>query len=118
MELGIDKSTANGALVIRVNGELDVYTAPKLSEALAEGLAGGNKTLVVDLTRVGFLDSTALGVLVGGHKKMAAQAVRLSLVIDDPHLSKIFRITGFEDLFTIYPSVAEAINREGSAEAD
>ncbi|OPZ74759.1 MAG: Anti-sigma-B factor antagonist [Actinobacteria bacterium ADurb.Bin444] len=65
----------------------------------------------MDLSRVGFLDSTALGVLVGGQKQMAAEAVRLSLVINDPYLAKIFRITGFDGLFDIYSSVAEAVDR-------
>lgn len=111
MELAIDKTTVNGALVLHIDGELDVYTAPQLQSALAEGASEGHRALVLDLTRVGFLDSTALGVLVGGQKKMAAEAVKLSLVIDNPNLVKIFRITGFDDLFDIYSSVAEAVDR-------
>ncbi len=117
MELVIDKTTTDGALVIHVNGELDVYTAPRLKDALSEGALQGHRSLVVDLTRVGFLDSTALGVLVGGQKQMAAEAVQLSLVITDPNLAKIFRITGFDGVFEIYSSVAEAIDR-GQAAAD
>ncbi|NLE73884.1 MAG: STAS domain-containing protein [Actinobacteria bacterium] len=117
MELVIDKTTTDGALVIRVNGELDVYTAPQLKNALSEGASQGHHSLVIDLTCVGFLDSTALGVLVGGQKQMEAEAVRLSLVITDPNLAKIFRITGLDGLFEIYSSVSEAINR-GQVAAD
>ncbi len=92
-----------------------MYTAPQLRDALTAGVSEGHRALVVDLSRVGFLDSTALGVLVGGQKQMAAEAVKLSLVINDPNLAKIFRITGFDGLFDIYSSVAEAVDRGRAA---
>ena len=109
MNLLIDKSTANGAYVIKVDGELDVYTAPRLKDAIDEGLAGGHKTLVVDLLNVGFLDSSALGVLVGGLRKVNSEHGELRLVMDDPHLAKIFRITGFDGMFVVHKTLSEAI---------
>ena len=110
MNLLIDKTAANGAYVIRVDGELDVYTAPRLKDAIAEALAGGHKMLVVDLSNVGFLDSTALGVLVGGLRKVNSEQGELRLVMDDPHLAKIFKITGFDGMFVIHKTLSEAIS--------
>lgn len=111
MELLIDRTTTDGALVISVDGELDVYTAPRLHDALIEASAQGHRVMVVDLSRVEFIDSSGLGVLVGSKKQLAAEAGRLSLVITSPNLAKIFRITGFDDVFDIYPSVAAAISQ-------
>jgi anti-sigma B factor antagonist len=109
MNLAIEKSIVPGAFVITVNGELDVYTAPRLKDAIADGLAGGQKWFVVDLLRVGFLDSSALGVLVGGLRSVRLEQGELCLVIDDPHVAKIFKITGFDGMFCIYKTLAEAM---------
>jgi len=118
MNVLIDKSTANGAYVIKVDGELDVYTAPQLKDAIAEGLADGHKMLVIDLLNVGFLDSTALGVLVGGLRKVRSEQGELRLVMDDPHLAKIFKITGFDGMFVIHKTLSEAISPESSRPSD
>jgi anti-sigma B factor antagonist len=112
MNVLIDKTTANGAYVIKVDGELDVFTAPRLKDAIAEGLAGGHRTLVVDLLNVGFLDSTALGVLVGGLRQVRSEQGELRLVMDDPYLAKMFRITGFDSMFVIHRTLSEAISPE------
>jgi anti-sigma B factor antagonist len=94
--------------VIHVSGDLDVYTAPQLKDALDEvGLA--EKTIVLDLAAVHFIDSTALGVLVGAVQQSRAHDGDLRLVMDDPYLLKIFRITGFDSLFSIFPQVADAL---------
>jgi len=111
MEVGIEKTTADGIYVVRVDGELDLYTAPQLKDALDEVITAGHTSLVVDLTGVGFLDSTGLGVLLSGLKMIKAlgQEGNLSLVVNDPHVSKVLRITGFEGLFDIHDSVGEAL---------
>jgi anti-sigma B factor antagonist len=93
---------------MHVSGDLDVYTAPRLKEALDEvGLAGN--MIVLDLAAVHFIDSTALGVLVAELQQSRAHGGELKLVVDDPHLLKIFRITGFDSLFSIFPQVADAL---------
>jgi anti-sigma B factor antagonist len=117
MNLGIEKSIAAGALIISVSGELDVYTAPRLKDAIAEGLVDGHRTFVVDLLQVGFLDSTALGVLVGGLRSVRSEQGEFRLVMDDPHVSKIFKITGFDSMFSIFKTLAEAMPPESAAQA-
>lgn len=109
MNVEIRNSTKEGTLVIHVEGELDLYTASRLKDALAEGLDEGRQWVVVDLLKVGFLDSTALGVLVGAMRRLEEDSGNLHLVMDDPHLAKIFRITGFETVFPIHQTVAEAV---------
>lgn len=109
MNVLINNTTAQDTFIIHVDGELDVYTAPRLKEAIAEGISGGHRAIVVDLSRVSFLDSTALGVLVGGRRNAHDQGGDVILVVEGPHLEKMFRITGFESMFGIHRTVDEAL---------
>jgi anti-sigma B factor antagonist len=65
--------------------------------------------MVVDLTHVGFLDSTTLGILVGGLRRLRECEGELHLVVDHPHLAKMFRITGFDGVFRIHKTLDDAI---------
>ena len=66
MDLKLDHHTRDGIEVVDVEGEIDVYTAPRLRELLIELVNNGHYQLVVNMEKVEFLDSTGLGVLVGG----------------------------------------------------
>jgi anti-sigma B factor antagonist len=92
--------------VVKVGGEIDVYTAPKLREQLIDLVSSGAYHLIVDMEGVDFLDSTGLGVLVGGLKRVRAHEGTLRLVCTH----KIFRITGLTKVFPIHASVAEALS--------
>lgn len=115
MNLLISNTTVARALVIHVDGELDVYTAPLLKEAVDSGMAQGYAQMVVDLTKVAFIDSTALGVLVGSLRRARAEDGDLRLVMNDPHLEKMFRITGFDSMFSIHRSVEDAVRDEAES---
>ena len=93
MDLSLETRHENGHTIIEVGGEIDVYTAPKLRERITELVDDGHYHLVVDLEKVDFLDSTGLGVLVGGLKKLRAHDGSLQLVCTQERLLKIFRIT-------------------------
>ena len=93
-------------------GEIDVYTAPKLRDQITELVADGTYHLVVDMEEVEFLDSTGLGVLVGGLKKVRAHDGSLQLVCTQERLLKIFRITGLAKVFAIH-DVAESAAAAG-----
>ena len=103
-----DYPTDDGLTVIDVEGEIDVYTAPKLREKLIDLVNKGKYHLLVDMEKVEFLDSTGLGVLVGGLKRVRAHDGSLHLICNQDRLLKIFRITGLAKVFTIHPSMEEA----------
>jgi anti-sigma B factor antagonist len=109
VELSLSTRTQREHTVLEVGGEIDVYTAPQLRERLIELVEGGQQHIVVDMEQVEFLDSTGLGVLVGGLKRVRAQDGSLRLVCGQERILKIFRITGLEKVFGIYPSVDEAV---------
>lgn len=98
-----------GTPVLSVRGEVDVSTAPELRERLL-ALAEQGKTLaVVDLSEVSFVDSTALGVLVSGVKRLRSAGGDLRLVVTEPRITKVFEITGLTDVFKIFSSADEAL---------
>ena len=105
----IDDST----YVIALAGEVDLYTAPEFKQQLLEVIGQGAKEVVVDFSGTTFIDSTTLGVLVGGVKRLRAQDGRLALVCSDRNITKIFEITGLDKVFTIYPTREEAVSAVG-----
>ena len=107
-------SAAAGRTVIEVSGEIDVYTAPRLREALISLVEAGNYRLIVDMEGVEFLDSTGLGVLVGGLKRVRAHDGGIDLVCTQGRILRIFRITGLSKVFDIYDSVDDAVASSGN----
>ncbi len=110
MDLGLDVSERNGYAVLSVRGEVDVYTAPKFRERLIELVSDGKHRIVVDLEGVEFLDSTGLGVLVGGLKRLRSHDGDLLLVCTQPRILKVFEITGLTKVFGIHDSVDQAVS--------
>jgi anti-sigma B factor antagonist len=100
----------DGTYVISLTGEVDLYTAPEFKQQLLNVIAEGGKDVVVDFTNTTFIDSTTLGVLVGGVKRLRAEEGRLSLVCSDRNITKIFEITGLDRVFTIHATREEAID--------
>ncbi|HXA57817.1 MAG TPA: STAS domain-containing protein [Streptosporangiaceae bacterium] len=109
-----DYTTDDGLTVINVEGEIDVYTAPKLREKLIDLVNKGKFHLLVDMEKVEFLDSTGLGVLVGGLKRVRAHDGSLELVCTQERILKIFRITGLTKVFGIHDTIDEAREKRKS----
>jgi anti-sigma B factor antagonist len=100
--------------VISLAGEVDLYTAPEFKKQLLEVIGQGGKDVIVEFSNTTFIDSTTLGVLVGGVKRLRANEGQLSLVCSDRNITKIFEITGLDRVFTIYPSRDEAVAKVGT----
>ena len=109
MDLSLTTRAEGDRTIVQVGGEIDVYTAPKLREQLVDLVNAGQYHLVVDMENVEFLDSTGLGVLVGGLKRVRAHEGSLRLVCTQERILKIFRITGLTKVFPIHDSVADAV---------
>jgi anti-sigma B factor antagonist len=104
------------AFVISLAGEVDLYTAPEFKQQLLEVIGQGGKQVIVDFSETTFIDSTTLGVLVGGVKRLRTNDGQLSLVCSDRNITKIFEITGLDRVFTIYPTRDEAVAQVKSAD--
>ena len=108
-DLKLGHYNKDGIEVVDVGGEIDIYTAPRLRELLIDLAGKGSYQLVVNLEKVGFLDSTGLGVLVGGLKRVRPHDGSLDLVCTQERILKIFKITGLTKVFGIYQTVDQAI---------
>ncbi len=110
MELGLEVDESRSPYtVLAVKGEVDVYTAPRLREKLVELVSQGSLKIIVDLEGVDFLDSTGLGVLVGGLKRVRSHDGDLGLVCTQQRILKVFEITGLTKVFAIHDSVDAAV---------
>jgi anti-sigma B factor antagonist len=101
--------------VISIAGELDLATAPQLKWRLVDALEAGLGAIVVDLGDVTFMDSTALGVLVGVRRGLDVGA-RLAIVCTHPGVLNIFQVAGLDGAFDIFATRDEAlahVRREG-----
>jgi anti-sigma B factor antagonist len=109
VDLTLATREVGATTIVAVGGEIDVYTAPKLRDKITELVGAGAYRLVIDLEAVEFLDSTGLGVLVGGLKKVRAHDGFLRLVCTQDRLLKIFRITGLAKVFDIHATPDAAV---------
>jgi len=112
VELGLEVDDSHPPFtVLSVRGEVDVYTAPRLREKLVELVSQGRHQIVIDLEGVDFLDSTGLGVLVGGLKRLRSHSGDLDLVCTQHRILKVFEITGLTKVFAIHDTVEAAVTR-------
>jgi anti-sigma B factor antagonist len=101
--------------VISLAGEVDLYTAPEFKQQLLDVIGKGAKDVVVDFSNTTFIDSTTLGVLVGGVKRLRQNDGQLSLVCSDRNITKIFEITGLDRVFTIHQTREAAVGTGSAA---
>lgn len=92
---------------MNVSGEVDLHTAPMLRERIHELTEQGTDRIVLDLSELSFMDSTGLGVLVAGLKRLKSRDGELVLAgMQDP-VKKILQVTGLDKVFDMRSSVAE-----------
>ena len=109
MDVQLKTRTLDGVSILEVAGELDIYTSPKLKAAIQTALTT-RTSLVVNLLRTTYLDSTALSVLTTAQKQAREAGGNLGLVYDQPQIEKIFTITGLQRVFPIFRTETEAVN--------
>ena len=96
------RETTGDCYVVDLAGEIDVYTSPKVKDALTDLIDRGVYNLVINLEKVRYIDSTGLGVLIGGLKRVREHGGTVNLVCTNPQIKKIFDITGLVKIFGIY----------------
>jgi anti-sigma B factor antagonist len=99
--------------VVAVTGEVDVHSAPTLRDALMAELDLSPSAVLVDLSDVGFLDSTGLGALVAARTIATDRGIALPVVCTNERIVKLFTITGLDSVFDLHPDVAAAIAATG-----
>lgn len=101
MNIFIDVKEKESILAVKVNGEIDAYTAPQLREKLFPLSEKEGVKMVVDLSEVNYMDSTGLGVFVGVFKNVRAHNGEFKIVGLSDRLQRLFEITGLADIIDI-----------------
>ncbi len=109
-EFGLVDERRGDATVVTPQGEVDIATAGHLRDRVDEVIDGSTGAVVVDLTRVSFIDSTGLGVLIGARKRCEADGRAFRVVVAEARILKIFEITGLTELFDIRPTIGSAVD--------
>lgn len=94
--------------VLDLEGEVDLSTAPKLRERLIDLIDDGRRKIVLNLSGVPFMDSTGLGVMVGGLKRLKERDGTLALAGPNRPVLRVLTLTGMDRVFTIHESVEDA----------
>jgi anti-sigma B factor antagonist len=99
--------------LIKLAGELDLYNAPELKERIDRAIGRGTRCLVVQFDEGTVIDSTILGVLLGGLRRLRAAEGSLRVVCRDERIMRIFSVTGLDRTFTIHERVTDALSATG-----
>ena len=108
---------SDGTYVVSVAGEIDVYNAPDLDAQLQDVFGRGGRRVIVDLCRTTFIDSMAMGVLVGAIKYLRTVEGKLALVCGKGDVGHFFEIAGLDRVFTMCGSRADALTSLGGPSA-
>jgi anti-sigma B factor antagonist len=95
--------------LVSVSGELDLYTADRVRRGIDEADAVGADTVVIDLSEISFIDSTALGVLVQESKRLEGRGHSLVLVTNDPRTRRVLEVTGLDRVLLTYATLHDAL---------
>jgi anti-sigma B factor antagonist len=104
------ESPSGSTRIVSPAGEIDAHSAPRLRSTIVDELGdAGVSHLVVDLSGVSFLDSSALGVLVGTLKRMREREGRLDIVLPSSHARRVFEINALDRVLNLHETLAEAL---------
>ena len=95
--------------IARLQGDLDVASAPALRERLLSMLSPGLRLLIIDLTEVSFSDVAGLAVLIGTQRRARARGITIRLAAPSPPVAKLLRATGLDSSLTICPTLSAAL---------
>ena len=109
MDLDVTTREEAGRLVVVAIGEVDVFSSPRLDHELGRLTGEGRTDLVVDLSRVDYLDTTGLSVLVKVLKHVREAGGRLDVVVSVDRVAKVFRLTGLDRLIPLHATLADAL---------
>ena len=110
-----DRKIDDDTHIVSVSGEIDLFTAPEFKQRMSVLIDEGRLNLVVDLTGTTFIDSSSLGVLIGAHRRLKLRGGSLVVVCDNEAITKTFKITGLDGVFTLAPTVEAALSDDAAA---
>lgn len=111
-ELTLDVTSDGDHTILDLAGEIDIHTAPTLRGAVIELTDSGADRLIIDLTKVTFIDSIGLGVLILAQKKLRLRRGSLDIIASTRRILAIFKLAGLDQAFQIHPTL-DSVFAEG-----
>jgi anti-sigma B factor antagonist len=108
-EFRVDVRTERGATVIAVSGELDLASSPILEERLEQVFGSDSTSVILDLRRLDFMDSTGLSVLIKAHQSAEEASQRLYLVKGPPQVQRLLNLTGVGERLSVLEAPEDAL---------
>jgi anti-sigma B factor antagonist len=103
LPLAVKRTSCDGVDVLLVEGEIDVATAPRLLAALNDAVAEAVRSVVIDLSSVGFMDSTGLALLINAHRRLTRARKGFAVVCPHGSLLRVFEVTAMVDTLRVCP---------------
>ena len=103
LPLAVERTSRDGVDVLFVEGEIDVASAPRLIAVLNDAVAEAARSVIIDLTSVGFMDSTGLALLINAHRRLAVRRKGFAVVCPAGPLRRVFEITDMVDTLRVCP---------------
>ncbi|HTE19739.1 MAG TPA: STAS domain-containing protein [Armatimonadota bacterium] len=108
LRLGIDVHQVSGIPVLKVTGEIDIYTAPMFKQAVVNMVTEGSKNVIIDLSGVTFMDSSGFGTLLGATRRLRPSGGGLHLAAPNSTIQRMLRLTRLDSIMRIYDTIEEA----------
>jgi len=104
----VERTSRGGVDVLSVEGEIDVATAPRLLAALNDAVSEAVRSVIIDLTSVGFMDSTGLALLINAHRRLSRRDKGFAVVCPAGPLWRVFELTDMVDTLHVFPDREKA----------
>ncbi|MEI6430576.1 MAG: STAS domain-containing protein [bacterium] len=108
-DLQIEMRRVSGATILDLTGEVDSYNAPKLRDRMERLIAEGESQLIINLSKVDYIDSTGIGMLVGGLKQASEAGGGIKLICPNKDVYRLFHITNLTRAFPIHDTEQAAL---------
>lgn len=109
-DLNIKIQTQEKVSVLELSGDLDAFTCVKLHDTIIDITNDGVLSLIISMAKIKYIDSSGLGTLVGGLRRISELEGTLALCGASPQVRKVFDITGLSRVFQLYESREEALS--------
>jgi anti-sigma B factor antagonist len=106
--LAVERTSSDGVELVLVEGELDIATASRLISVLNGAVQEALRSLVVDLSRVDFMDSTGLALLINANRRLTRRRKGFAVVCPPGPLRRVFEVTQMVETLHVCPDRASA----------
>lgn len=108
--MNIKVNQTDNHTMVAIFGRLDIITAPAFEASVRQAIENEKKHVIIDCSELDYISSSGLRVFLMAQKMVLVKQAKLSLCCLKSNIREIFDISGFSQIFKIYPDLNTAIN--------